>query len=362
MYSEIKDLLDAGATPVLDKTAAVKYITWDTNQWVSYDDDETLKMKINYANKNCLGGTMIWAASTDDSDGTAAQFYSKNNGLVARSLWGGGADPKPKDVLSTCIWGDCGKDCPGTSKPAQRSDGKSRGNAGIYAFCPEGETRNYCCPKDKEMPTCTWRGTAPFCNGKCEKGEVQVSSDGSATGEECWTGHKVLCCTSTESDAAIGQCKWEGAAPFCGKDGRVGQHYGCDEDDRYEETFDSIGASGESVCFSGYKSFCCTKPNPFTNCGWTTKESPWLHPFTCPVGCPAGKQIIAQDPTKAGLFCETGSSYYCCDAPVEEVSDDDAGLNFCRATDGDYTLSIQDTSSDNYDDDGNPADILEMWW
>ncbi|GFF87212.1 chitotriosidase-1 [Aspergillus udagawae] len=361
MYSEIQDILAAGANATMDKNAAVKQVVWDNNQWVSFDDQETLKMKTDYANGKCLGGTMIWAASTDDTVGSAAQAYIKTNGLVSRSLFGGGANPKEEDVLSACIWGECGKDCPDNSLPAQRSDGKNRGNAGIYTGCSDGQTRNYCCPKGQEMPTCQWRGGAPFCNGKCHSGEVQVSSDTSATGSECWTGHKVLCCTSTKSDAGIGQCKWEGSAPFCGKHGRVGEHYGCDESDRYEETYDSLGAGGEEYCFSGYKSFCCTKPPPFTGCGWTSKEHPWLHPFTCPKGCPAGKQIIAQDPSQTS-FCDSGSSFYCCDLPLEDIPDSDSDLNFCQSTDGDYVLSIQDTSNNNYDDDGNPADILELWW
>jgi chitinase len=34
-----------------DRTAAVKWIHWDSNQWVSFDDGETMKMKVDYANK-----------------------------------------------------------------------------------------------------------------------------------------------------------------------------------------------------------------------------------------------------------------------------------------------------------------------
>ncbi|KAJ9205070.1 CAZyme family GH18 [Paecilomyces variotii] len=47
--------------PVLDKTAAIKYITWGDKQWASYDDSETFALKKAYANKECIGGTMAWA-------------------------------------------------------------------------------------------------------------------------------------------------------------------------------------------------------------------------------------------------------------------------------------------------------------
>ena len=39
-----------------DEEAAVQIVTWDTDQWVSWDDKQTLKMKVDYANKRCLGG------------------------------------------------------------------------------------------------------------------------------------------------------------------------------------------------------------------------------------------------------------------------------------------------------------------
>lgn len=34
-----------------DKTAGVKYLTFDENQWVSYDDQETLQTKVDFANE-----------------------------------------------------------------------------------------------------------------------------------------------------------------------------------------------------------------------------------------------------------------------------------------------------------------------
>lgn len=58
MFSEIEDVVATGATVTLDKEAAVKQVVWDSNQWVSYDDEETFKMKIDYANGLGLG--VLW--------------------------------------------------------------------------------------------------------------------------------------------------------------------------------------------------------------------------------------------------------------------------------------------------------------
>lgn len=55
-------------TPVFEKAAMVKYITWGGNQWVSFEDKETLTLKKQWANNHCLGGVMIWALSQDTPD------------------------------------------------------------------------------------------------------------------------------------------------------------------------------------------------------------------------------------------------------------------------------------------------------
>lgn len=54
--AEIRDIIADGAKVTLDTAAAVKIVTWDKDQWVSYDDAETMKTKIDFANQHCLGG------------------------------------------------------------------------------------------------------------------------------------------------------------------------------------------------------------------------------------------------------------------------------------------------------------------
>jgi chitinase len=55
---------DNNLDPFWDKTAAVKWITWDSNQWVSYDDGDTFDQKRKFANSRCLGRTMVRWRST----------------------------------------------------------------------------------------------------------------------------------------------------------------------------------------------------------------------------------------------------------------------------------------------------------
>ncbi|KAK5991256.1 Chitinase-3-like protein 1 [Cladobotryum mycophilum] len=64
---EIKDIIkNYEAVVSFDAKAAVKTVTWDGNQWVGYDDAQTLKLKLDYANSRCLAGTMIWSIDMDD--------------------------------------------------------------------------------------------------------------------------------------------------------------------------------------------------------------------------------------------------------------------------------------------------------
>ena len=69
----------------LDAEAAVEIVTWGGDQWVSYDDLPTFKMKIDYANEVCLGGVMVWAVDQDDSSATMTNQLAEALGLPANS-------------------------------------------------------------------------------------------------------------------------------------------------------------------------------------------------------------------------------------------------------------------------------------
>jgi len=243
-FAEIQRIVASGATVIKDNTAAVKMVVYDTDQWVSYDDAETLKMKIAYANAHCLGGTMVWAVSTDDALGSAAAALSLSTGRKQISL----AATSGPDPLTMCQQGECGKPCPAGLSPAQNMYGKDKGSAGINTGCPGDKSKLYCCPSN-DMPTCAWRGTAPFCGGKCEGTEVEVSSSTTGDGKLCWTGHKVLCCTKTGSDSAAGHCEWKGSAPFCSSLlGQADCPFG-----QKALTSSNVGAGGEQPCRWGLK-------------------------------------------------------------------------------------------------------------
>jgi len=349
MFSEIKEIVDAGADVVHDEKAGVKMVTWDTNQWVSYDDDETLQTKMDFANELCLGGVMVWAASTDDYQGTAIRALAKAAGKTDLSVTA--LAVTAKNDPSQCVWGECGANCPSGLIPVSESSG-NKNPLGIELGCSEGK-RNFCCPS-KNPPTCKWKGSPKFCgmlpSNQCGDDEIEVS----ASTDGCWTGHKSLCCTKTASTDVLDACKWFGAAPICTLKsfvpslfGPLGgafsfQSYGCGDDSSKpkELTKAKQGQGGQQSCSynGGFKSLCCKDPVPWTGCKWRAGSTTWVQwekllvgpignlffdfSTECKTGCEPGETTVATD----GWGCRSGTySYFCCSdpnkPPVPEVPD-----------------------------------------
>ncbi|KAI1269774.1 glycoside hydrolase superfamily [Xylariaceae sp. FL1019] len=64
---EIQQKIDKdGLTPQLLPEAMVKQLVFE-DQWIGYDDDETIAMKKSWADGLCFGGTMVWSIDFDSS-------------------------------------------------------------------------------------------------------------------------------------------------------------------------------------------------------------------------------------------------------------------------------------------------------
>lgn len=80
-YKEITQIIEQeNLTPFYDKENTVKYVTWNKDQWVSYDDKDTFKQMIEFANDLGQGGLLIWAVDldTDDLQALRALIAPKN--------------------------------------------------------------------------------------------------------------------------------------------------------------------------------------------------------------------------------------------------------------------------------------------
>jgi chitinase len=67
-YYEVCQRLTQGWTRVYNTEQQVPY-AFNSNEWVGYDDLESLKVKVDYVKNNQFGGAMFWALDLDDFDG-----------------------------------------------------------------------------------------------------------------------------------------------------------------------------------------------------------------------------------------------------------------------------------------------------
>lgn len=44
--------------PIFDSSSMSKILTWNSNQWVAYDDEQTFGMRRRYAREHCLKGNL----------------------------------------------------------------------------------------------------------------------------------------------------------------------------------------------------------------------------------------------------------------------------------------------------------------
>ena len=135
------------------------------NQWVSYDDETTFAIKLNYANERCLGGTMIWSVDQDDSFDYSARAFlpsllqssSTSPRLLhstVKALY-----PTVEDVNSGTHQG--GDTCfvAGPNAPSCGPD------FGIVetATDADGNKHPVCCPNGDLPTTCHCRRPSSFC-------------------------------------------------------------------------------------------------------------------------------------------------------------------------------------------------------
>ncbi|KAH7304180.1 glycosyl hydrolases family 18-domain-containing protein [Stachybotrys elegans] len=81
-YEEVEQLVKRyHLNVVYDEEAGVKYLSWSKDQWIAYNDKETLQQKVKYANERGLGDLMIWAIDLDDKENSALDALLQPDGL-----------------------------------------------------------------------------------------------------------------------------------------------------------------------------------------------------------------------------------------------------------------------------------------
>ncbi|KAJ7864427.1 hypothetical protein B0H14DRAFT_3443479 [Mycena olivaceomarginata] len=309
MYNEIQSILstkdNSGNTPspVFDETAGVKYVVWDTNQWVSYDDSESFAVKMNYANDHCIGGTMIWSMDQDDDKYTALK------GLYPGIAAAGGGDIEKNDkcIISDCDVKSCGDgyNKMGVTQEDPLSPGKR---------CD----RLICCPQNNSPSSCTWRGgDSTPCNPTCKAGEQSITTQTCESG-----GTQAFCCSADfkESDYCTYYDCQDADSASCQQNPPQTLFTTVIKGELDLDTIDfcqDVNKNCPPTCKKGQvKPFCCVTGVPFTNCKWYGSP-PLCHDNACPTGQILLTTDIRGDASKS---CSgSGTRSYCCDYSGHDV-------------------------------------------
>jgi chitinase len=334
LNSEIDQIVkDRNIKPKLYKDAAVKVASW-ANQWVAYDDEETLGIKSAFAQSHCLGGLMVWAVSHDTADFKYTKALAKvsNRRAGAQAM---GSDQTPVQVISVpipqCKWMGCGEACPAGWIHMKRTDTDRKSNDDYMVMnmgCEDvgGGTHPLCCPPDAPLPQCGWYSHHNgACQPGCPSGMIEIGSTNAA----CRHGYQSACCsTGTKSTQLYTTCEW-GPWPGCDD---LKQCPWKDGSKNTQLVVTPAGTGGAWCDERGdgrqKRKLCCDTRDAkktFKNCKWHQEilENDELYKFgisTCKPTCPLDLVLVAQDWGDENFRdpnnpkCGAGMRAHCCEA------------------------------------------------
>jgi chitinase len=293
-YSEIQEIITKKRNQfedVYDEDAGVKYLVYNDNSWVSYDDKTTFQQKIDFANQRGLAGLLIWAVDMDDSSLTGLKSITGKD-LTALSI------PQSSTLgnfnVDKCFITNCKGTCPvGFTSMTKLNQKDGKGCSG-----KDHSQRQLCCPSwgAPDPSTCRFRGKASECYGQCNPGEVLFATDNYGGASHCVHGTKAFCCPATSGATAVAACEKK-------------KSKSCPSD--LPQKISKIVIDGTWTSSTG--SFCCPSDPTFSNCGWHGSDT------TCSNNrCPSGQIEMArsQESDGSGWGCMLGrQKVLCCDPP-----------------------------------------------
>ncbi|RHZ63588.1 uncharacterized protein CDV56_105060 [Aspergillus thermomutatus] len=307
-YSEvISKEAQLGSKTFYDEASSVKWMVYGSNQWISFDDEQSFTAKKKYLTSRCLKGLMIWSIDLDTQD------HQAMTGLFGEAAMEGalrdtGLDPEEAEQLAsdlsawtgelcyttpTCT--DGSRDQRGPDQVCQsgytavemaHAPVQKNGDFPMHGECAENWWRYICCPTKAMPQNCGWVGaperSASGCDRGCGASQFELNYDTyiDAKGQRnCYTGERSLCCDSTE---ILNKCHWTGCdlvpvGSQCGSDEvSVGMRYDDDKGGLCGTAW--MGAVRDNDRRQ-YREFCCPKSDAFANCDWAIKD---CNPGQCP--------------------------------------------------------------------------------
>ncbi|KAM5470007.1 hypothetical protein MferCBS49748_002771, partial [Microsporum ferrugineum] len=331
LNSEIDDIIKAkNLKPKLDKDAAVKILTWD-DQWLTFDDEETLALKASHARLRCLGGVMVWAISHDTTDNKYAKALAK---AAKRSFnvffpIKNGDDEVYVDVrdpVKQCKWTGCGETCPNGYHVVDRLDKEAKKGEIMLdqTGCPQGLINTWCCPNDWGTVECGWyQHHNGKCTTECPDGQVEVGSNSMYCNNDRY---QAACCkVEKRSMEAYQRVEWSrypncdsGSCPYTDQDKREVLVKSETGSGGAVYSFNYEGNSWDAIQVFESRSLCYgTKgTNSLDDCFGNDFSggigNPHFDSSLCLSGCPEDKIRLAMD--THSILCKNigGANSFCC--------------------------------------------------
>ncbi|KAF7176523.1 hypothetical protein CNMCM7691_002841 [Aspergillus felis] len=298
-YSEVMSKeVQLGSKTFYDKPSSVKWMVYGSNQWISFDDEESFTAKKKYLTSRCLKGLMVWSIDLDTQDHQAMTGLFGEKAMEG-ALVDTGLDPEEAGQLAfdlsawtgelcyttpTCTDGTRGERGPDqvcqsgyTPVDMAHSPIQKNGDFSMHGECSENWWRYICCPTKAMPQNCEWVGAPERSAFGCDRGcgasqfELNYDTYTDAKGHgNCYSGARSLCCDSTE---ILNKCHWTGCdinpmGSLCGSDeDSIGIRF---DDDK--GGLCSTSQMGPHPDRRQYREFCCPKKDEFVNCEWAIKD------------------------------------------------------------------------------------------
>ncbi|OOQ88035.1 hypothetical protein PEBR_14680 [Penicillium brasilianum] len=336
MNKEIDDIVSQkDLKPTLDNTAAVQILTWD-DQWVTYDDEKTLQLKIEFAQSECLGGVMVWALTHDTADAKYSESLSTLSGRASNLLQTGAVingkkydTHTEKKQYQQCKWTGCGEVCPSGYAMVERGDsGARKGELMLDSAACDGTLHTLCCPTASKIPKCGWyTHNNGKCDPTCPSGMIEVGGNDAYCNNDKY---QAACCSmSPDSMYLYGNLEWS-EWPACDKGT-------CPWADSSKSTTlgQSARGSGATTCDMRHGLPQSSKDPPmdwqerklcykeedkkaWKNCDWYRKEGEapaGRSSLYCSATCPGDKVRLALDRLNNNCWTSHGgAAAFCCDS------------------------------------------------
>lgn len=166
-YEICEDIRNKGWTEVWDREGQVPY-AYGGDQWVGYDNVQSIEYKVQLAQHYNLGGIMFWAVDIDDFRGTFCNQGKYPLMTAAKKVWHEGYVPTDSPITGTPGTGTT-QSTPSSGACVHGEYYPDEKDCAHYTLCANDQFIPFDCAPglyyDPVIGTCNWASSVDCCDG-----------------------------------------------------------------------------------------------------------------------------------------------------------------------------------------------------